>query len=176
LFTPRQDEGAPLEIRSAGSFPNALEAFDRLMMRWLENCPALSRLAFGAIVFESVRDRTEGYRRLAERLHAVHLDPEGSSDFLYQINRPRNSTAVDTLRINRLSKWSVARFVPFSLMIAPQSIQSFPAIGGEEACRIELDINTAAEFVGELPPTRLPQLFEELKSLAIELITRGDIP
>jgi hypothetical protein len=146
------------------------------MTRWLGHCPPLVRLAFGVVVFEPVGDRVEGYRRLGEHLPGIHLDPDGSYDFFYQINRPRNSTVVETLKINRLSRWSVSRFVPIRLMIAPPSIQSAPVGAQQEACRIELDINTAAEFAGELPGARLAQLFEELKNLAVEIATRGDIP
>jgi len=176
LLTPRQEAGAPSEIKWTGRFPDALEVFDPLIRRWLANCPPLIRLAFGAVVFEQVSDIVAGYRRLAEYLPGIQIDPEGSSDFFYQINRPRNSTLVDTLRINRLSKWSVTQFLPFRLMVAPHLIQSLPIGSGELACRIELDISTTAEFVGELPRAKLPQLFEELKNLATEVATRGDIP
>ncbi len=176
VLTPRQEEGVLPQTKWIGLFPESLEAFDPLMTSWLGNCPRLVRLAFGAIVAEPVPDRVAGYRKLAEYLPAVHLDPERSYDFLYQINRPRDSSIVETLKINRLCKWSVTRFVPFMLTIASHAIQPIPIRAEEYVCRIELDINTAAEFVGELPSQTLPQLFEELRRLAIEIATRGDIP
>ncbi len=176
FLTPRYEGSVPPETRWAGRFADTLGVFDALMTRWLGMCPALSRLAFGAVVFEPVRDKVAGYRRLAEYLPAVRLDPEGSYDFFYQINRPRNSTAIDGLRINRLSRWSVAQFVQLRFTFSRQSIQSAPAGEGEQACRIELDISTAPEFASELPRPSLPQIFEELKTLATELAAQGDVP
>jgi len=122
---------------------------------------------------EPVENRAAGYRNLSRYLPAVRLDPEGSQDFYYQINRPRRSTVVDGLQINRLSKWSVAQFVPITLMLTPQSVQS--GVGaGEEACRIEVDVNTAPHGNAELPSARLPEVFGELVRLGEEIVSKGD--
>ena len=56
--------------------------------------------------------RELGYRELGRFLPAVRLD-EDSSDFSYQINRPRRSTVIPELSVNRLSKWSVGKFQAF---------------------------------------------------------------
>jgi hypothetical protein len=175
LLTPRFEQGASPETRWAGRFLDTLGIFDDLMNRWLTNCPALVRLAFGAAVHEPVRDRVAGYLRLARYLPAVQLDPEGSEDFFYQINRPRTSRVVQGLRINRLSKWVVARFVPIRLTLTKQSIQQ-QLDPGEETCRIELDISTDAQQGTELPRDRVINLFQELKEMALELARQGDVP
>src|SRR5271157_274073 len=174
FLTPRFEEGVVPEGRWAGRFSDALEAFVPVMTQWLRTCPEVTRLAFGAIVYEPAVDKVAGYRRLADYLPSVRLDPEGSFDFFYQINRPRSSTAMENLKINRLSKWSVAAFVPVRLALNQGSLHSF--VGeGEQACRIELDISTEAERAEELPGANLPSLFEELKNLAVELATKGDV-
>lgn len=176
LLAPRFDQDTPTEWkREVGPFSEALNIFVPLMIRWLARCPPIARLAFGATVYEPVKNRSAGYRRLSEYLPNVKIDPEGSTDFFYQINRPRKSDAVDGLVINRLSKWSCAAFVPLRFVLTPQSVQH--QLGNsEQACRIELDINTAAEFQGELPAGKLQPIFEQLVTFGEEIIATGDVP
>lgn len=158
-----------------GPFREALEAFRTLMLRWLQTCPPIVRLAFGAVVIEPVESRVAGYRNLSRYLRAVQLDAEGSQDFFYQVNRPRRSNVVDGLQINRLSKWSVAQSVPITLMLTPQSVQSGMG-AGQEACRIEVDINTAPRENAELPSAMLPEILGELVWLGEEIVLAGDTP
>lgn len=109
LIPADHQDGEMGDIPTIGSFPEALDAFSQLMLRWfaLGTCPPVRRLAFGAILLQPVEDRQTGYRQISAYLPSVRLDPEGSSDFSYQINRPRDSTSgISGLRINRLSKWS----------------------------------------------------------------------
>jgi hypothetical protein len=60
-----------------------------------------------------------------------------------------------------------------TLTIAPGGADT-RSLGEETACRLELDINTAADF-GELPPTSLEVLLGELIALGREIAERGDI-
>ncbi len=92
FLIPKTEEGAPPETRWAGPVGETLEFFDNLMVRWLAGCPPLVRLALGVTVHELMHDRVSAYRRLAEYLPSVVIDPENSSDFAYQINRPRQSS------------------------------------------------------------------------------------
>jgi len=148
------------------------------MVRWLDIAPPVVRLAYGATLFEPVPDRQTGYRRLSQ-LVPVQIDPVGSEDFLYQINRPRTSrTGLPGLTINRLSKWSVAAFQNFVLMFTIPPVQpAQPQAGRPEiACRIELDINTAPSYTNELPHERLGEIFRELIDVGSEIADRGDVP
>lgn len=178
LFTPI-DDGEEGEIFSTiGTFPESLTAFLRLMFHWfeIETCPLVQRLAFGAILLQPVEDRQAGYRLVSTYLPSVQLDAEGSSDFLYQINRPRNSdSGITALRVNRLSKWSVAARRRAEFSLGPGGVGYFP---GQEhfACCLELDINTVADFQGELHREQLPRIFEELVELGKEIAAEGDIP
>lgn len=174
-LTPRFEEDVPQEVRWAGRFADTAKVFGGLMARWLENCPALIRLAFGAIGHQPVRDRVEAYTLLARYLPAIEMDIEHSEDFLYQINRPRESAIVTELKINRLSKWTAALFVGLRLDVSKAVIQQRLA-GGQTSCRMEFDISTDAARTKEFPRVQLPALFEELKNLALELATKGDVP
>jgi hypothetical protein len=122
-------------------------------------------------------DRQSAYRRLAQFLHAVEIDPEGSSEFAYQVNRPRKSRAVEGLQINRLSKWSATLLVPFGLSFIPPGGAHLGKLGdGETTCRIELDINTDPEYKGDLNHALSSALLKEFVDMAMEIVTAGETP
>ena len=163
---------------SIGLFLDSSDIFTKLMNKWfaLETCPALQRLAFGAILFQTVENRKAGYKQISKYLKSVELDPEGSSDFSYRINRPRDAnTDISGLKINRLSNWSVqtSRLIEFS--VAEKNI---PVFKGPQyfVCRLELDINTVPESTERLDSHVLGKVFEELVSFGLEIAEKGDIP
>jgi hypothetical protein len=168
-------------FRHLGQFIQTLESFQCLMERWLEFTafPLMQRLAFGAVLLQPVESLQEGYRQLGMYLPFVKLDPEPSSDFLYRINRSRNSSiGIDGLQINRLSTWSVAStaLVEFSAAaLARGAIRSIPGLT-LFACRLEVDINTAAEFPGEFSAEQSRRIFHELIDLGREIAQEGDAP
>jgi hypothetical protein len=145
--------------------------FSELIRRWLVDCPAFQRLAFGAALYLQVRDKAEGYRRLSDYL-GLQLDPENTGDFLYQINRRRRSrSGVPNLEINRLSKWTWA---PFGVR-GPEGEQPWP-VARHSVCLLELDINTAPEFRGPFPREAYVPLFDELVAFAEEIAVKGPVP
>jgi hypothetical protein len=159
--------------------PQALMPFKDLMCGWLMDCPPLHRLGFGAALYLPVAGREEGYGRLRKYLPFRRVDsPESgdfleyspmTGDFLYQFNRRRESRPVPGVEINRLSKWT---WVPLGDVRAAHGKLVFPP---ESACLLELDINTAPEFLGILPHDRYVPLFEEMAGLAVEIATKGDV-
>lgn len=163
----------------AGPFEEALGPFVSLIVRWFGNAPVLQRIAFGAVLRLPVNNRTEGYQKLSGYLHHVELDPEGSTEFLFQINRPRKSrSGNETLSLNRLSKWSVvlAQQATFTVQ-SPESAQfQLMNLQKDHFCRLELDINTAPDIEGDLPANALPEIFNELVELGLEIAKKGDIP
>jgi len=169
------------EIKSVGSFDSAEKAFSTIMLNWLDACPATVRLAYGVVLLEPVGNREEGYRRIAEYVPSVEIDPVGAEDFFYQINRPRQSEVAEGMRLNRLSKWSVAFFQPIRFAIGiPQGQPNQPLVyshGGTPAlaCRVELDLSTAASLQEELHHNSLPNIFKELVSLGSEIAQKGDV-
>jgi hypothetical protein len=173
FLTPRFEQGVPREIPWAGVFRDAVDLFGDLMGRWLTHSPALIRVALGAIAHRPVADKAAGYERLAEYLTSLRIDPN-SEDLLYQINRPRESAVVAGLKINRLSRWSVAQFMSLRLAMSGQTVQPNVA-GGPFSCRIDLDLSTDGGRTERLEEAALPRLLTELKGMAEELVVRGDI-
>ena len=160
-------------------FEESLETFVPLILRWFDDAPVLQRIAFGAVLRSPVNDRADGYKKLSSYLHHVELDPEGSTEFLFQINRPRKSrSSVKNLLINRLSKWSVAFMQQATYTVQQPEAAQFQLtnLQKEVFCRLELDINTAPDLEGDLPSKDLPEIFSELVELGREIVTKGDIP
>src|SRR5205823_14804759 len=109
----------------------------------------------------------EGYKKLQPLMPCVKMAPESSSEFSYQINRPRKSSVVEELKINRLCRWSVSAFMLQSITIGHSVLMA-----GEPtaiACRVEPDVNTDGARVEPLPVDRLPKLFRELLEISNEL-------
>ncbi len=156
-----------------GQFQKLRNQFLPAMLRWLEALDyfPVQRLAFGGQFAQLVENHHEGYCRLVSYLPDVRLDPEGSSDFFYQINRPRASQSVTGLKINRLSKWSVAVQQTFTFNFSGQ------ASAGQSyfACRLELDVNTAPDFRDGFSKEQAITVSQELANLAGEVMEKGDI-
>jgi hypothetical protein len=172
--TPEPPRELPAGIPSAGALLALLPPFMAALEKWLPMSPVASRLALGVVVHAPVPGHREGYERLGTYLRQyVTLDPEGSSDFLYRINRPRASTTpVQGLRINRLSTWAVAKLTLLATSVAIQG-----RVGVEHyACRVDLDINTVPTFEGTFGPAVMAEVIGELRQLALEILAEGDIP
>lgn len=166
-----------LIIPTVGSFTDVADKFVKLMLTWLSPSivPPLRRLAFGAVLLQPVEDRTKGYELLANYLPSVDLSSD-SSDFIYQINRPRSSQLglLTDRKLNRLSKWSCGAFQRAQVQLSPEATAKM--LGEKQfACRLELDINTSADYKDELPKQKLADLFRELFELGKEIATKGDI-
>ena len=174
LMVPSDEEGAT----SIGSFQDGLDAFLIPMSRWFKKSPPLRRLAFGTALMLPVDSRQSGYELLGKYLPNVKLDSVGTSDFLYQINRPRVSqTKISDLMINRLTKWSVLKQGLFGFELSPNAQVATLVPSSETlACRVELDINTSADYKGDLPSDKLTEIFTELIDLTKEIALKGDIP
>ena len=109
----------------------------------------------------------------------MKLDPENSSDFSYQINRPRvSATGITDLQLNRLSRWSAVRLSGILVQITAgqPTARVFESRNELYACRIELDINTSQTFTAALPQEQLSARVEELVKLGAEIAANGDIP
>jgi hypothetical protein len=169
-------EGEEAALPSLGPFPEVLHTLSKIVVPWLHQAPALQRFAFGAILMQPVESVRAGYTLLQKYLaSSVHLDPESSSDFFYQINRPRPArTAITALRLNRLTKWSVQVIRRMTMTIGAEG-GTTRVLGEDAACRLELDMNTAPDFAGALPADQLGPLLQELTDLGCEIAQKGDI-
>lgn len=158
-----------------GPFPEAVMSLSKIVAPWLSQAPEIGRLAFGAVLAQPVETVRAGYVLIQKYLPSVRLDPDGSSDFLYQINRFRNTTTrVEQLRVNRLMKWSVQVAQQVIVTLGEGGVAT-RTVGEEPACRLDLDINTAPDF-GVLPAEQLGAILEELMELGREIAQKGDLP
>lgn len=172
-------------VKAAEELPNVpmlgpllevIDSFSKVVTVWLPTAPPMTRLAFGTVLIQPVESVRAGYILIKKYLPTVDIDPEGSSDLLYQINRPRMSaTGIQGLHINRLARWSVQRAQRVVLTLGPEGATT-QTIGDEVACRLELDINTTPGFEGTLPVQHLIALVREMAELGREIAQRGDVP
>lgn len=170
--TDKEKNEEEITFEAVGEFDNVVNAFRETLAKWLVQNLPVKRLAFGAILLLPVESRRAGYERLSTILSTVKIDPVNSSDFLYQINRWAKSNEMAGMVINRLAKWAVAQ-----KSLSKLAIPSFRShsLGQTQACKLELDINTNAEFEGELPQAKLNPLFSELINFAKEIVKKGDM-
>jgi hypothetical protein len=161
------------ERHPLGSFDDASKSLMGLADKWLAlEIPSVSRLAFGAILIHKADGVAAVNALLSGYLPGLDLSTEGCSDLNFQINRPRLSRTVRDLKLNRLSKWAVMTRQLVNLVPGTD-----PALVSEgTVARLELDMNTALEYAGELPAAFLSGILEELVGLAKETSERGDIP
>lgn len=169
----------PEELDKPGNpaFEDSVNQFQAYIERWLEIAPVVQRIAFGAAIEAPTESRASGYRQLSPYLPFVEIDAEGSSDFQYQINRPRNSTlGIQGLRINRLSKWGVSVRVLGAVPAAAgnQEAQVAPTME-KHACRLEMDVNTAPRADLEFSRDATVKIAHELIALAFEIASKGDV-
>jgi hypothetical protein len=161
------------EFPKIGSFISSTNYFLTLMLRWLEDSPPIQRLAFGANLLEHVEDPKKSYEQLSKYL-PFKLDLD-SSDFSYQINRPRKSTIDENLIINRLSIWSVLPLLKIEAGFGNfQSNYVYPTVQNT-MISLNLDINTFGESTDGSGLEKLRQVFEELVELGKEIAEKGDI-
>jgi hypothetical protein len=167
--------------QSLGDFSPTGWSFVELMSKWLPSSPPTIRLAFGSVLNRRVGSKRDGYKELAKFMNFVKVD-EASSDFFYQINRPRSVNFEKNVLINRLSKWAVG-----SAQLLRVAMMPAPAVSGAAAvyspadslvfnCRLELDISTPAQLQDEIPATLLVPILQELFKLGEEISVKGDIP
>ena len=107
------------------------------MTPWLsKSSPPVLRLAFACKLLKPADTQDEAYQALARLLPGVKLTPR-PNDFLYHVNRRRDSRTLQGLHINRMSTWSKLNILFF---VPPGKPFSWP-----DKCysAVQLDINTA---------------------------------
>jgi hypothetical protein len=170
--------GTSAESVAIGLFTASLDKFIPIVDSWLPKAPRMSRLAFGAVVHMPSESKEGAYKLLVPLLFPnVHIDPEKSSDFLYQINRPRTlQSGIPELLANRLAKWSVVQINELrgSIPSQGQMILSPVFKSPQYFSRVEVDINTSSEYKGVFAPEATAHVFGELVALGKEIISEGD--
>jgi hypothetical protein len=176
VLAPKLDPQAPAQLYY-GSFERAMGNFTAAGLKWLATgSPSIYRLAVGAVLLMPAASTKAAYQKLDGMLEAVHVDPDHSSDFFYQINWPRASSVVPKLRLNRLTRWTALAVRSVNLQIDDNkaTVQSSPP-DGENYCRLECDHSTPLGHPEPIAPIDLAKLFQELCGLVEENARRGEI-
>jgi hypothetical protein len=159
-----------------GQYPVALRPLMALMRDWISGprwLPSIIRIALGLVLISPVATREQGYRELERFIDGVPNTPD-ARDFSYQVNRPRaNRVGVDEPDINRLSKWSVGGFRSITLDPAVQRASAHLGSMSHHV-RLELDINTSAEYYGTISRDLMNLFLDDLENGAAEIVEHGN--
>ena len=151
----------------------AMSILQKALRKSLRSVRVVHRLAFGASLGQEVPNPSEGMSRLSKYLPRLELEERGVSDFIYQINRRRQSSRVPHAQLNRVARWSVEQIIGGEVRIthaqAPQ-VQSSTAFTN----RLRLDVNTIPE-TNAIATDRIPGLFDELVEIACRVASEGDV-
>jgi hypothetical protein len=160
-----------------GVIDDKFPIFISLIKNFLElnNCPNAQRIAFATTLFIPTESRITGYKLLSKYLSTVDIDPENSSDFIYQINRRRSSSVVEGLLVNRLTKWHVVQYQSALLPSSPGGQQVFSLTDNEYSVNVDMDINSQQDFKSVLDPNAQALLLDEFVNFSIEISEKGDI-
>ena len=140
----------------------------------LQAVRVVDRLAFGALLGQQVADPTEGMSRLSKYLPRLGLEEQGVSDFVYQINRRRQSFRVPHAQLNRVARWSSEQIVGGQLRIAPPLLPQVQPLRTGFVNRLMLDVNTLPG-TSAIAHDRFSGLFVELVEMARKVASEGDV-
>lgn len=163
----------PLNNITIGEMEDSLNSFLALIRRWITISPPVQRIAFGALLNTPLKSKKEICEWIAFYLPKIDLDEE-SSEFAFQINRPRISTRISDLYINRLSKWRVDTSFVVDLLNSTQFLEpQHPE--PQLSAKLELDISTVPSGSIKFSSEEYSKVFEELVELGKEIVIKGDI-
>ena len=172
-------KNSPHGLPTLGPYADFEGQFRQLMLSWIDNCPTIHRIAYGCVLLLPTESLTDAYSNLNDLLPTVDIDLENTSDLMYRINRKRDSRCgIQQLKINRLSTWSAAQMIGTVVDISAGDIRA-PKVtyspNPKSFCRLELDINTAAEYDQVLDKNLVPDIFSELIEAGDEIAVKGDV-
>lgn len=152
-----------------------LEPLVKIVKNWLGICPRTYRLAFGAIIVKQTDNVQTGCEEIQPYLPNVKLNPKGTSDFSYKINRPKKSSVKPNVTINRVNEWSIE--VSSNLGITMGSSRKAVVstnIQNLHLCKLGLDINTAIQD-SLISGDEATEIFQELIRHGQEIAKKGDV-
>lgn len=173
-LVPRMSD-EPLGLLNVGDWEISRGRFlANVVEKWLalEDLPTFSRLAFGTILLQPVGSPEAGYVAVNALLPTVDIDP-GALDFLFQVNRRRESSAAPGVAINRLSRWSVGRAGHIMLSLGGAAARTERDLGYH--VRLQLDVNTVPVEGTPVSSASRIALSKELVELADEISRDGDV-
>lgn len=169
---PTPDAPIVLKGEGLGSLLTAVAASREILDRFLSLLPPVRRLAVGVVLVRPTQNKEESYALLPEAIKTLGVNLAGTSDFTFQINRPRSSLIVRGLQLNRLAKWAAIRVGVLTVDAASSGVSHDY---GEHAIQLELDMSTEADRTTSVPAGTEGPLVKELESLAAEIAAHGDV-
>jgi hypothetical protein len=176
LMTPQlAPNQIPTGFPSFDNYNAGAAVFRQLLLPWASRSQGVRRVAVGSVLTFPVQNKVAGYNELQGLLPALEIDPVGSSDLLYQINRHARSRAVEGLHVNRLSAWTVVQFKLVQFQIQAGGVPATIGTSAPElhAVRLQLDINTDADRGEPLPSGTIVPMIEELIALGGAIAEQG---
>lgn len=169
LVIPKPNDANP--VFEFGRLVDTIPRFTAAIRPWLERLDEeLLRVAFGVVAIWPAPDKDAAYYQLQTLLPSVKIDPINSTDFFYQINRPRSSVIDPGLKLNCLSKWNAVVFRTF----VPGQPAAIPNIDRYHS-RCELDVNTTAERTGHLEKDKIVAILDELTAITLSIAEKGEL-
>lgn len=130
------------------------------------------RLALAPVLIKSAASLEDGLEKLSHYLPGVRREFLHGTDFIYQINKPRQAQGATGVVMNCLAKWEMHEFIQGTVSVSPAAPPRFTT---EQAptCLLSMDINNVLLEKG-LSVNGTITLFERFVDLANELATQGD--
>ncbi len=171
IINPAPADETPTEVPYLQEGMKCRDFLNRAALKVVDTDSGISRVAVGERWFLPVPSVRDGYAGLGFFLPGVDIDPDGSRDFSYRINRARQWK--EQIGINRLSTWNC-----LSLNVAIHAGGGIPA-AAQIASYVSLltDINTKPEAdFGLLDAESKRALVNVLFEYSAELTEKGDVP
>ena len=154
-----------------------LPKFLAITLPWLTSAAfEINRIGFGLHSLLAAQDRADAYKLLQPLIPNVTIEPDATSDLLYQINRPGPSRFLSNhLRLNRLMKWSALFFGVAQFQATSTDLAQAGPVRGRHYASLDNDVNTPAEHhLRDLDKGQLGSIYDELVGLAKKTLEIGE--
>ena len=167
---------APTQANPQSDTIEDVKAFGSQIGSLVSDCGiSSSRLALGVVAGCSVDSKIEGYQRLLALVPSLKFDPNGNiSDLIFQFNRYFDSISMPGLVLNRLMTWNVLRSILMQLPIVVGGVLRPIGEPLSFSLRLDLDLNTAQEFQGNITGVDVKRLFDEMTGTTILTLAKGE--
>lgn len=154
--------------KSIGKYPEIITDFVKMVSVIANNEDKnINRIAYGAILTDKVKDREEGYKRIFELL-PFSFD-ENYRDMIFQINKLTKSKIIESLKVNRITKWAVLKVSPH-IVSDNKNIELSSHFGAS----LELDISTDKDYENTFSHENIIKVFTELTELG-EILSKNEL-
>ncbi|WP_375783027.1 hypothetical protein ACE10Z_24315 [Bradyrhizobium sp. Pha-3] len=162
-------------VPSLGAWPGAMYSFLEKTIPLLERMSfPVARVGFAPILLLPFPERLDAYKALTSLVKSIKHPADKLHDLHFRINWPVASKTDSTLRLNRITTWSV---VQIQLQVfTPDAVN--PAAFSDDithALRLELDHNTDVKHATAFDAALLAPIYRELADLALENAILGEV-